>query len=549
MSDHPQNSPAGDNSAKRLSEISHLFLSSVRDRQTGGAPRPLRKPPGTPRPDLTVDLTPEEFAHVSGETDASHAPAVSDEPRLAPVTAILGTHLNGRLFDRVKEYAAHLCTSQVARVGLIEVDAAEFRVMLFERSISGAAEGVIDVPPIEGFDPRRMAEALEELNWDVDRWLLLAPALRDQEARALLAQVDHWVLLSTCDHDGVVAGYRTLKGVAELSRPRVSLALLDAHDEAEAAKVARKLASVSQQFLHFPVEIEPAVHRGPSVSEYLVLCCRASREDAPVHGSQWQVVSKFLNRIKPAQPPALAAEKLDGSMDRSAAPGAPQPSPSNQPNHSNPPEQPWRQPIGKQFLADVVLNERLSSIATTSASLHTPVDSFEIRRDAVPATGSSFEMRVEPVAPSAATSAASDDVIDLPQGASSPAAIVGAMLRRGASELVDCPIKPPMCPDATIAVSRDRRLVLLAVASEGLGDLRAIGRAYQWLMENRGLVAMAIPQFSIDARQVPRLQLLVDQADASAEILQPMLESGNVTVHASRPLRWAGRVGLLLDAA
>ena len=31
---------------KTLSEISHLFLSSIREKQTNGAPRPQRKGPG-----------------------------------------------------------------------------------------------------------------------------------------------------------------------------------------------------------------------------------------------------------------------------------------------------------------------------------------------------------------------------------------------------------------------------------------------------------------------------------------------------------------------
>ena len=30
---------------RSLSEISHLFLSSVRDKQTNGSPRPMRVPP------------------------------------------------------------------------------------------------------------------------------------------------------------------------------------------------------------------------------------------------------------------------------------------------------------------------------------------------------------------------------------------------------------------------------------------------------------------------------------------------------------------------
>ena len=60
---------------------------------------------------------------------------------------------------------------------------------------------------------------------------------------------------------------------------------------------------------------------------------------------------------------------------------------------------------------------------------------------------------------------------------------------------------------------------------------------------------MACPQFAIDSQQIPQLRLLVDQSDITAAVLQPMLQSGNVTVQAYRKLRWGGRIGLLLEAA
>jgi hypothetical protein len=138
--------------------------------------------------------------------------------------------------------------------------------------------------------------------------------------------------------------------------------------------------------------------------------------------------------------------------------------------------------------------------------------------------------------------------MDLTGDAESPAAIVSAVLR-GGHEMIECPIKPPMCPDASLAVSRDHRLVLLAVARQGLSDLQQIGRAYQWLIENRALIGMAVPQFAIDAHQLPGLHLLVDHADMSATILQPLLQTASVTVHAYRKLRWGGKTGLLLEAA
>src|SRR2546423_350190 len=119
--------------SRSLSEIGHLFLSSVRERQTNGAPLPRRQPPA----------------------------------------------------------------------------------------------GAQAEPPAQLTDPRDLADAIEELNWDLDRWLLVVPNPRSCEARCLLRDVSHWVLLSTCDHDGIVACYRTLKGLRESRRPRLSLAVLN----------------------------------------------------------------------------------------------------------------------------------------------------------------------------------------------------------------------------------------------------------------------------------------------------------------------------------
>ncbi|MGN6626336.1 MAG: hypothetical protein ACTHLN_06925, partial [Tepidisphaeraceae bacterium] len=71
----------------------------------------------------------------------------------------------------------------------------------------------------------------------------------------------------------------------------------------------------------------------------------------------------------------------------------------------------------------------------------------------------------------------------------------------------------------------------------------------RWMNENRSLIAMAVPQFSIDAHAMPQLRLLVDHADTTADVLQPLLATGNVTVQAYRKLRWGAKTGLLLEAA
>src|SRR5688500_12018906 len=104
-----------------------------------------------------------------------------------------------------------------------------------------------------------------------------------------------------------------------------------------------------------------------------------------------------------------------------------------------------------------------------------------------------------------------------------------------------------MCPaDARRAVTRYRGLTVVAYARRSLAYLRAHGLALRWTIENRALIAMAVPHPNLDPHQLPRLRLLVDHADLSAEILSPMLESKTVTVQAYRKLRWGTKTGLLL---
>ncbi|WP_428938566.1 hypothetical protein [Fontivita pretiosa] len=515
MPDQPQQSQA----SRNLSEISHLFLSGVRQRAGHGAPQPVRTPPSAaqsrPRTDLTVDLTPEEFAHVFGDqlpagqpvacgaTDSSDS-AARGGPSIGPVRAVLASHLGVRQLARVQEYAASLCADG-QRVGLIAVDSCEFRLSIFERAPQPlAAHPAAQAHETDVLDARLMRESLEELAWDVDRWLLLLPNPRAPEARSLLRDVNSWTLLTTCDHDGIVACYRTLKGLADLHRPRLSIAALDAGHGPEAATAAQqayqRLSSVCRQFLDWPVKAEPAVWPASDVVEHVVLWCSATRDKAQLaEAPQWQVVADFLAKARQS-PRAVEPLPASGAVSAAAESGP-----------------------------DTAQNG-----------------------DARPATASEPAMRIsETDAHSSGVEQAAhrvDEVIDLPDAQACPAAIVAAVLR-GGHELVECPVKPPMCPDASLAVSRDRCLVLVAVARQGLSDLRLIGRAYQWLIENRALISMAVPQFAIDAHRLPRLHLLVDHADMSAAVLQPILHAPSVTVHAYRKLRWGGKTGLLLEAA
>src|SRR4051794_482455 len=92
---------------RSLSEISHLFLSAVREKQTAGAPRPHRRPPTGTRRDATIDLTPDEFVRAfSG--DILQAPHPTDEPAPQPraqsASAVVATHLGERSIRAIKQY-------------------------------------------------------------------------------------------------------------------------------------------------------------------------------------------------------------------------------------------------------------------------------------------------------------------------------------------------------------------------------------------------------------------------------------------------------------
>lgn len=491
---------------KSLSEISHLFLSSVRDRQTGGTKPPQRTPPPS---DVSIDLTPEEFAQVYG------APSPTPEPqrKTVPVTAIISAHLNGKQFDRVKEYARHLA-SRIGRVGLIELDASELRLMCFEPGAPATApEG--DPAICDCAEPRRMSEALEEMNWDVERWLLLLPNPRTCEAKALLREVDHWVLLSTCDHDGVVSSYRMLKGVADAGRPRLSLALLDAKDDTAVARVFGKLAGVCEQFLQWPLEAEGAVENGSAVNDYLVLQYRPTRDKAQLAAApQWGIVAEFLASGKSVLP--VAEEQQIMSPAAQAAVES-----------------------QRTIVADVIVPTA-------------PVEQIDPARPApsLPSVDDlAAAIRTAHAEPEPSVAPPFDEVIDLPGAEVSGGSLLSAVLHNSHGNLIECPVRPPMCPEARLAVGREHGLVLLSVARQGLGDLRAIGQAYRWMRENRELIGMAMPQFAIDPARAPRLQLFVDRADLAADVLQPMLQSDNVSVQAYRKLRWGEKVGVFLEAA
>jgi len=553
----PDQDPNAESTRRTLSEISHLFLSDVRDRHTGGAPRPQRVPPGQ-RPAAPIEPVME--------------PADPELAPVPPVSAIISAHFGGGQPARVRQYARYLA-GRIGRVGLIEIDGADVQITCFEPAGDNLGFGVAPFPESEIHDPRALAEAIEELDWDVRHWLLAPTNHRAPEIRSLLNSIGHWALLSTCDHDGVVASYRALKGLGEAAlarRPLLTLSLLDAGSEAEMARVFGKLSDVCRQFLDWPVEPEPAVLPAPGVTEDLVLVFQPDASSAEGSGA-WAVLEDLVaransqgevasdaeprtesdtsieNRDGPSACPELAerarpgrhAPALSGSqpasdrpVDNCRAPTEGRDGPSACPELAERARPERRAPAPSEY----VMNEQPRPTSVTTAD---PASTgIRLTPDSAVPAGA------EP----ASARASMSEVLGISSEGTAES-ILAAVLSRPQGGLVECPVRTPMCPSARLTIDRDRRVILLAVAREGLAELRSIGQAYRWLIENRALIAMAVPQLAIDAHQFPRLRLLVDQADASADALQPMLQSAHVTVQAYRRLRWGDRTGLLLDAA
>jgi len=496
MHDQPKN-------PRSLSDISHLFLSSVRERQTGTSARPQRTPPPKSDPrdareSRETDLTPQEFQHVLSEAHEQPSELAS----VPPVRAVIASHLGSRQFDAVRSYARSLASSG-RRIGLIWIDVSEFALLTYEpdeRVQEQHQQSTNDC-----FDSRIMREAIAELNCDLECWILAVANPRVAEARALLKDVARWVLLSGKDHDAVVACYRTLKGLADLHRPRLSIAALDTTEPAESEQVFSKMASTCMQFLNWSLEAEPPVEDAPHVAECTVMHCSAQGDKAHIAtAGHWQVVAELLNQAHEsdeddAEP--LTPEKVIKPSEMFSAETAQKP----------------HQPTADELAAQARIRRLVS----------------------VP--------KLEPMPmPTAPKSANASEVIDLPDDEGS---LIDAVMRHSGNEIIECPIRPPMCPQARLALTRDRRLTLIAAAGHGLAELRDIGLAYRWLVENRALVAMALPQMAVDAKQMPHLRLLVDQADLNAEVLQPIFQVNTVTICSYRKLRWGERNGLLLEAA
>ena len=662
-----------------MSEISHLFLSSLRERQADGTASPQRV---APRPAASIDMTPEEYQHAvkmdaespvnDGSTkpaDASRGPGAfaasgatvrfdasetaypggaaegfgssqltkspdeadapdgselfcvlhshtasnasvdeadpcvgpgAESPRIKPLRLVVASHLGDEMTEHLLALAATRCQDG-GRTGLIVLDAQHLRISCVERNPH--IDSFMEEPlPDEIMDVRRMREALTELNYDVDEWLLVLPSPRHPEARVLLAAALDWTLLSTCDHEGVVSSYRALKGLCEGGlTPAVSLAVIQPVDAADAGRVTQKLQAVCRQFLTIDASAAETVGGFDDITEHVVLSVSAAQSRTQMAAAgQWQVVGEFVEAARldnaPAQTPSdgpttasdqpvTLGDGFTSNADNSIPLGrppvmreVPQPPQDRAQDERKPARAPLRPASPNMAHASNHASTHASPALTPPSSHSTPIASpppavsvpsaaasSDFTNAAAGLTASDRAARPAPGAygrpgqnPTAGTRCQTPIQSDRLTGDFAPVfelrdgATCEGILRaivHGGGELVECPVRPPACQSAVVAVTRDRRLALLAVAEQGLPELAAIASAFRWMIENRPLLAMALPQFGLDPAADVTLRIFVDQTDLCADVLQPLLASGQVRVQAYRKLRWGDRTGLLLEAA
>ena len=427
---------------------------------------------------------------------------------LPPVRAVLSAQLDGDLARRAASLAAGIAARSLAeggrgRVGLAVIEASALRISCVE---ADAEEGDADDPV--GADG--MADAVRELSCDVDAWVLALPDARLPHARRLLGRCPRWTLLTAADHDGVVGGYRTLKALGDVlpeNPPAVTVAACGEADDARRA--AAKLAGVCRQFLDLAV-IEDA---------------DAASADAPPAGSRsFEVVAATWPS------PAAAADAwaaLEGLLFENP------PEPEMQPTMNFAPNTP---PITDDEMPTFRVDE--SSIPPLARPSPQPAPVAE----PPPPPPPSFPPPMRLATPDAV-----EEVIDLPPGSGTAGVVEAAA--RASGDLAMTPVCPPMLPGARLAVDRQGRAVLLAAAEPGLAQLSKLGRAMAWVAENRQLLAMALQQYRLAGDGGVAVRLYVAHADANAGELRPLLGSAEVSVRTYRRLRWAGREGVLLDAA
>jgi hypothetical protein len=258
-----------------------------------------------------------------------------------------------------------------------------------------------------------------------------------------------------------------------MERPRLSVALIDAADAAQAGRIHEKLAGVCQQFLDWPVSERITVLDAHDVTEQHVLSYRPVQDGGQ---AEWRALDAFVAKAAHAMTnageSALATHSDETAESTSPADGADrQGAESASALH-------WVGDVVVPTPAPVGRADRPESHAMSSAAGHHAA--FAPERESAPES--------LPFAASVSGAGKRQDIseiIDLSDIADSDEAMLDAILQNAGGEWVECPVRAPMCPEARVTIARDHRLVLVAIARHGQSPSGSIGQGYRWLVENR----------------------------------------------------------------
>ncbi|MGF1633196.1 MAG: hypothetical protein ACFCVE_05045 [Phycisphaerae bacterium] len=536
---------------RKLSDISHLFLSNVRTLHTSGQ-TPSRLPPGAPRPEAqpathrSTDDQADRHAESRADGLANPSRPVQGQPETRlpatgsgalgwptagpaadrrPVTLVVTQHLEGKSNLAVACVAAAACGTG-RRIALLKLDRAGVSLSLFDNAETTADETPETPDAAEG---RHVIAALTELDLEVDEWILCLDAYHTPEARRLVDTVGRALLVATCDHDGIVAAYRTLKGMPAEVRPYMTLGLLGASDAYEQHVVFNKLAGVCQKFLDWPVSPEPVLLGDAEALEHVILPRYAGPWDAARAAAEWAAVAAFLET--PRQDEADTTGQL---FDEPARPADPSPAPSPAPSPD------------AATLEEAELEVAAVAVPARPATSSHPAH-LRLTETDVPTTGQSVPLDADD-ADGTNNAEPEDEIIALTGGVSTLAAEV--VRRRGWQPTT---VRCPVCDVASLAVDAVGRLHVVASLPKGLSKVAQALAALRWANQNLDLLAMALPQTKLRPTLPARLLLLVDHADAGSAALVPLAspdaDTSAVSVQSYRRLRWSGQVGVLLEAA
>jgi len=191
--------------------------------------------------------------------------------------------------------------AEAGHIGLIEADGAELAVTCFEKDGGPAASPL----SVDSQDARKIAEVLNELAYDVDRWLICLPNARTTESRELFGPRRIGVMLTTADHEGVVATYRALKGLSELGRRRVSAGGSGCPRRSACRCGISQAGRGERQFLHCGLETGSLLRPASDVSEQAVLHCHQNGQKPICEpGLHWRIIRDLMsNAVGPTLQP------------------------------------------------------------------------------------------------------------------------------------------------------------------------------------------------------------------------------------------------------